>query len=142
MKYTKLFGLFVILTSALSASAQEKIVKCTATQGYHCTPKSGCVQDATYVTEYRVDLDEGTVTELTVQHTKRDPNPLPGATTYTIMRSVSEATPLSERSITAVGKPGTSAVETILIGEKSYLSSSVSSAGTRIFSMMGTCKGF
>ena len=137
-----LFGILCALAVAVPSSvAQVKIVACTATEGFHCTPGNGCSDDATYITEYRVDLDAMTVEELTVQHTRRDLQPRPGSTTYTILRS--GATLLSaEESIIAVGRPGLAAVETILIGEKSYLSSSVSSSGTRIFSMMGSCTGF
>ncbi len=138
-----LFGILCALAVAVPSSvAQVKIVACTATEGFHCTPGNGCSDDATYITEYRVDLDAMTVEEVTVQHTRRDLQSRPGSTTYTILR-VAPATPLSaEESIIAVGRPGLAAVETILIGEKSYLSSSVSSAGTRIFSMMGSCTGF
>lgn len=125
-----------------SPAGEARIVTCTATEGFHCTPGKGCLKDATYITTYKVDLDQMTVKELTVQHTKRDPSPQSGSTTYKIIKS-SPGTILSgEKSITAIGIPGLAAVETILIGERSYLSSSVSSAGTRIFNMMGTCKGF
>lgn len=131
----------VLCATLPSLAAQARIVTCTATMGFHCTPDTGCTDDATYITEYRVDPEAGTVDELTVQHTIRDSEPRPGSTSYTIARS-SPATAISERSLIAVGFPGSAAVETILIGERSYLSSSVSSAGTRIFSMVGTCTGF
>lgn len=135
-------SLGAVVTSVPSHAAEAKIVICTATKGFHCTQGQGCVADATYVTTYNVDLDQGTVKELTVQHTKRDPAPRPGSTNYRIVRSTPSTTVVAQRSIIAVGTPGLAAVETILIGEAAYLSSSVSSAGTRIFSMMGSCKGF
>jgi hypothetical protein len=138
------FSLAGVAVSVSSYAAQAMIVTCTATRGFHCTPEQGCSEDATYITTYKIDLGQMTVEELTVQHVTRDPGPRPGSTKYAIARS-SPSTPPPlprERSIIAVGTAGSAAVETILIGEKSYLSSSVSSAGTRIFSMMGTCKGF
>ena len=132
-----------LLTFPISLSAGEaKIVTCTATEGFHCTPGKGCLKDATYITTYKVDLDQMTVEELTVQHAKRDPGPQPGSTTYKIIKFSPSTISSGEKSITAIGVPGLAAAETILIGERSYLSSSVSSAGTRIFNMMGTCKGF
>lgn len=130
-----------VIQAAEPASAQARIVTCTATEGFHCTPGSGCRNDATYVTVYRVDVDQQTVTELAVQHTVRDQQPQPGSTVYTIMRTVPASGPLGERSVRAVGRPGAAAVETALIGDTSYLSSSVSSSGTRIFTMMGSCVG-
>ena len=135
-------GTAVVSVSPLAA--QATIATCTATRGFHCTPGQGCLEDATYITTYRVDVDQKTVEELTVQHTKRDPGPRPGSTTYAIVQSSPSIPPPlpRERSIIAVGTLGLAAVETILIGETSYLSSSVSSMGSRIFSMMGTCKGF
>jgi hypothetical protein len=73
------------------------------------------LEDATYITTYRVDMDKNAVHELTVQHTKRDPGPRPGSTTYAIVQaSPSVPPPLSrERSIIAVGTLGSAAVETI-----------------------------
>jgi len=131
-----------LVFSVQSYAAEAKIVTCTATKGFHCTPGQGCLEDATYISTYKVDLDQMTVEELTVQHTKRDPGPRPGSTNYRIVRSSPFTAGSGQSSIIAVGTPGLAAVETILVGETSYLSSSVSSAGTRIFSMMGTCKGF
>lgn len=135
---------FLLLITAVSeqAFAQVRNVTCTATHGFHCMPERGCRKDATYVTQYRVDLTQQTVTELTVKHTVRDQQPQPGGAVYRITSSVSTSNAvLGERSITAVGSPGLAAVETILIGETSYLSSSVSSAGTRVFVMVGQCTG-
>lgn len=140
-----LFGItwtFILAFSVPSSAGEARIVTCTATEGFHCAPGKGCLKDATYITMYKVDLDQMTVEELTVQHTKRDQGPQPGSTTYKVVKSSPSTTLSGEKSIIAVGIPGLAAVESILIGERSYLSSSVSSAGIRIFSMMGTCKGF
>lgn len=134
--------LFLLTTVSEPTLAQVHNVTCTATQGFHCMPESGCRKDATYVTQYRVDLEQQTVTELTVKHTVRDQQPQPGSAVYRIISSVPTANVLlGERSVTAVGRSGLTAVETILIGETSYLSSSVSSAGTRVFVMVGKCAG-
>ena len=140
MRAVWIVALVFVLVGQIAVQAQ--IVTCTATEGFHCAPGTGCSSDATYTTEYRVDLDAMTVDELTVQHTQRDPQPKRGSTSYTIVRSTPATALSGEESITAVGRPGSAAVETILIGDKSYLSSSVSSSGTRIFVMMGACTGF
>src|SRR3990170_7271664 len=116
-------------------------VVCQAARGYHCDEKNGCISDATYITTYRVDLENGTVDEVSVQHTKRDKMVKPGSAKYQIVNIFDISIISNERSITAVGKPGLAATETILLGEKSYLSSSVSSFGMRIFVMIGSCEG-
>lgn len=134
-------GVMASLTAASPVASQTKIVTCTATRGYHCTSANGCQEDATYVTVYRVDLQDETVTELTVQHRTRDPQPRPGRTVYRIVGSIAPAAGTGETAFIAVTQLGSAAIETVVLGEKTYLSSSVSAAGARIFSMVGLCTG-
>lgn len=123
-----------------AAGATGQVV-CRATHGYHCTTPAGCVSDATYVSTYLIDWAKGTITQTSVQHTRRDPQPKADNTVYFIVkRDTSLST--AEATVTAVANTGIAATETILIGEKSYLSASVSSFGPRVFAMVGTCQGF
>ena len=133
---TLLLGLTILLPSP--AASGGSLVVCTADSGYHCDREhGGCVKDATYITTYDVDLTSKQVRELTVQHTKRDPQPRPGSAVYSIVHVGVSAS--GERQIVAIGQVGTDAIETIVVGSRSYLSTSVSTWDTRIFSMIGRC---
>jgi hypothetical protein len=130
----------VLFGSWPAAGATGQAV-CKATHGYHCATSAGCVSDATYVSTYLIDWEKGTITQTSVQHTRRDPQPKADNTVYVIVkRDTSLST--GESTVTAVANIGIAATETILIGEKSYLSASVSSFGPRVFAMVGTCQGF
>ena len=116
-------------------------VVCKATSGYHCEHPAGCVADATYISTYLINWEKRNVTQTSIQHTRRDVQPQPDGTVYTIVnRSTNPKT--GESTIIAVANVGLAATELILIGEKSYLSSSVSSLGPRVLTMIGTCQGF
>jgi hypothetical protein len=120
------------------AAPGGSLVVCTAEHGYHCDrERGGCVKDATYVTTYDVDLEGKQIRELTVQHTKRDREPRPGSAVYTILQAATSTS--GERQIVAIGQVGASALEMILVGTQSYLSTSVSTSIPRIFSMIGRC---
>lgn len=137
----KYLMLALIVSVALSTSTQAEVVVCTAEKGFHCNLKSGCNTDATYISTYRIDRQGKTLELVSSQHIELDKNPEPHGIVYQIIQSgVSGLT--GEKSITAVGPSGTAQVDTILIGERSYVSSSLRDTEPRVFSMFGSCKGF
>lgn len=121
--------------------AYSEVVVCTASKGFHCSSETDCKPDATYITTYRIDREKKTVESVSTQHTKKDLTPQPDGTNYQILLT-GQSLLNGEKSITAIGRPGLDAVETLIIGEKSYLSSSASSTQPRAFVMFGTCAGF
>lgn len=136
--YQVVLGLAVIYFTAPSTVAGQ--VVCTASVGYHCETDSGCDRDATYISIYDIDRENRIVVQSSVQHTQHDARPKSDGTQYSIVAS-GTSMKTGEFTITAVANVGTAAVETLLIGERSYLSASVSNSIPRVFLMMGTCEG-
>ena len=108
-----------------------ELVTCAATTGYHCAnSKGGCQPDQVYTFTFVVDLTSGTVVDSYGQ-------------TYRVLpirsREIS-GTPF-EYAIQATAQVGTAATETIVIGERSFVSSNVSVAPPRAYVQVGTCSG-
>jgi hypothetical protein len=136
-----LLGLYGLHVKADSTSKTFTVV-CKASTGFTCSEISkGCVKDAIYQTSYLVDFGKNEVIAVSSQNLMKDKEPKSDGTKYSFF-SASTNHFTGEKTITAVGQVGTNATETIIIGEKSYVSSSVSSAGMRVFLMYGKCEGY
>ena len=108
-----------------------QLVTCAATTGYHCSNSGGgCKPDRVYTITFTVDLVLGTVVDSDGQTYRVLPNrslPIP-------------STPF-EYAILATAQLGMAATETIVIGERSFVSSNVSVASPRAYVQVGTCSG-
>ena len=115
-----------------------ELVTCTATTGYHCSNSGGgCKPDRVYAVTFTVDHTSGTIVD-------SDGN------IYKILLSapsslveISDQIPGSpfEYAIQATAQVGLAATETIVIGERSFVSSNVSVVPPRAYVQVGTCSG-
>ena len=109
----------------------SELITCAATTGYHCSNSGGgCKPDRVYTITFTVDLKSGTIADSDGQ-------------TYRVLPMRARGIPGSpfEYAIQATAQVGTSATETIVIGERSFVSSNVSVAPPRAFVQVGTCSG-
>lgn len=126
-------GLVLASITLLSIGTESpERVTCTATKGFHCAnSEGGCRPDRAYTITFTVDRAGGTVVDSKGQVYKI------GAT-----RSMEALGPPFEYAIQATAQVGLAATETVVLGEKSFVSSNVSVAPPRAFIQVGTCSGF
>ena len=110
--------LAIIAVAAMTSVADPAFaedVECKATKAVVCANiAGGCQDDRTYTIKFTVNRQAGTVNDT-------DGN------VYKILPTQSVA-PLFEYAIQATGQVGSAATETIVLGQKSFVSSNVSVA--------------
>jgi len=103
-------------------------VTCTAAKAVVCSELiGGCKDDRAYTVTFAVDRQAGTVTDDSGQ-------------VYRIQPTQSIPA-MFEYAIQAIGQIGTGATETIVLGERSFVSSNVSVAPPRAYIQIGKCVG-
>lgn len=125
----RVLALIAVATmTSLANSAFAEDVECKATKAVVCANVAGgCQDDRTYTIKFTINRSASTVTDT-------DGN------VYKIVPTQSMA-PLFEYAIQATGQVGSSATETIVLGQKSFVSSNVSVAPPRAYVQIGTCTG-
>jgi len=137
----RLISLFACFFALYATSTNAEVVVCTATKGFHCGTKTmACNPDTTYTTTYRIDRAKRTIEQVSYQKAGES-NVEPDGTVYQIVSEEAESIVTGEKSIMAVGMVGLAALDTLVIGTNSYLTSSASRTEPRAFVQMGTCKG-
>ena len=121
-----LVAIAVMTAVAHSAFAEE--VECKASKAVVCANVTGgCKDDRTYTVKFTVNRQASTITDA-------DGN------VYNIVPTQSMA-PIFEHAIQAIGQVGSAATETVVLGQKSFVSSNVSVAPPRAYVQIGTCSG-
>ncbi len=118
----------VVGMTSLADPAFAENVECKATKAVVCANMTGgCQDDKAYTIKFTVNRQAGTVTDT-------DGN------VYKIVPTQSMAS-IFEHAILATAQVGLAATETIVLGQKSFVSSNVSVAPPRAYIQIGTCSG-
>lgn len=158
------FTCLIILLGPSSASAWAATgsVVCTATKALTCEAASGCRDDrALYTSSFQIDLDKRQATLVSYQLNPESDSkwrkvlggsPKPDGTTLSVTGVGKDRewfgtlSDKAENVVTLAGQVGLSAFVTILVGEKSYIetrisSASVGGAAPSVYIQLGSCKG-
>jgi hypothetical protein len=135
----RIYSLLLLLIFNSSVMAEQFTVICSAKKSFYCEPEK-CEENSGYEATFYVDLKAQTIVRTSVRNLSTNEETIPDDAKYQILGLTNDFE-TDEYALLAVGKPGTAAVENLILGEKSYVSSRIGGLKFINYSQFGTCRG-